>query len=97
MSDKKTAIVTGRLTGIGAGSSKRPETRLQALVANSRTLPKQMHSGTANVALVDGTRRPAHGRKDCGYCRPASVGSMCLVNNAGILFPKPFTEYTTEI
>jgi len=48
----------------------------------------------ANVALVDGDIGDrAHGRKDCGNCRIAIwPNSTCLVNNAGVFIPKPFTD-----
>jgi len=58
------------------------------VVANSRNVPKQMHSRSRKVA----TRRRRHGtraRPRFGYCRPPRRRIRCAGNNAGFLNPQP--------
>lgn len=94
----KTAIVTGASQGIGAGLVKAFVARGYNVVANSRTITKSTEVEAADsVALVDG---------DIGL--PATAGRILqaaldrfksidvLVNDAGIIFNKPFTDYTAE-
>jgi NAD(P)-dependent dehydrogenase (short-subunit alcohol dehydrogenase family) len=94
----KTAIVTGASQGIGAGIVKAFVERGFDVVASSRTMSRSAEVAASDrVALVDG---------DIGD--PATAGAIvetalsrfdsidALVNNAGIFFTKPFTEYTRE-
>jgi NAD(P)-dependent dehydrogenase (short-subunit alcohol dehydrogenase family) len=97
-SKHKTVIVTGASQGIGAGVVHSFLDRGYNVVANSRNIQK---SGTFarsdHLALVDG---------HIGECAVASrvvetavqkFGAIdALVNNAGIFFTKPFTDYTVE-
>jgi NAD(P)-dependent dehydrogenase (short-subunit alcohol dehydrogenase family) len=95
---KKTAIVTGASQGIGAGLVEEFLKRGYNVVANSRNIIKtNPFAASANLALVGG---------DIGYPKTAAnivdtaisrFGRIdVLINNAGILIAKPFTEYTTE-
>jgi len=99
MSDsRKTAIVTGASQGIGAGIVKAFVEHDYNVVANSRKVTKSTEVEAGDfVALVDG---------DIGL--PATADMIVqtalyrfksidvLVNNAGIIFNKPFTDYTAE-
>src|SRR5580700_7391038 len=92
----KTAIVTGASQGIGAGLVKAFVERGYNVVANSRKVSESTEVKAGDfVALVDG---------DIGL--PATAGRIVqtalqrfrsidvLVNNAGIIFNKAFTDYT---
>ncbi len=99
MSDpRKTAIVTGASQGIGAGIVKAFLERGYNIVANSRKITQSTEvTGGEFVALVDG---------DIGL--PGTAATIVqtalrrfrsidvLVNDAGIIFNKPFTDYTGD-
>jgi NAD(P)-dependent dehydrogenase (short-subunit alcohol dehydrogenase family) len=97
-SDRKSAIVTGASQGIGAGVVKRLVERGFNVVANSRTMTQSAEiTASDNVALVDGhIGEPVTAAKvvETALSRFNSIDA--LVNNAGIFFTKPFTEYTAE-
>ena len=99
MSDqRKTAIVTGASQGIGAGIVKAFAERGFNVVANSRnvTLSAEV-AASDHVALVDGhigERATAARIIETALSRFRSID--VLVNNAGIFFTKPFTDYTGE-
>jgi NAD(P)-dependent dehydrogenase (short-subunit alcohol dehydrogenase family) len=95
---RKTVVVTGASQGIGADIAHLFIERNYNVVANSRRishtskLPRSDH-----LALVDGDigdSATAHQIVATAVDRFGSVDA--LVNNAGIFFPKPFTEYTPE-
>ena len=99
MSDpRKTAIVTGASQGIGAGIVKGFGERGFNVVANSRKVTQSTEVAASNhVALVDGDLgKPATATKivETALSRFKSIDA--LVNNAGIFFTKPFTDYTAE-
>jgi NAD(P)-dependent dehydrogenase (short-subunit alcohol dehydrogenase family) len=99
MSDaRKTAVVTGASQGIGAGIVKRFVERGFNVVANSRKVSQSTEIAASDqVALVDGhIGAPATAAKivDTALSRFKSID--VLVNNAGIFFTKPFTDYTAE-
>jgi NAD(P)-dependent dehydrogenase (short-subunit alcohol dehydrogenase family) len=99
MSDpRKTAIVTGASQGIGAGIVKGFVERGFNVVANSRKVTQSTEIAASNhVALVDGhIGEPATAAKivEAALSRFESIDA--LVNNAGIFFTKPFTDYTAE-
>jgi len=99
MSDlRKTAIVTGASHGIGAGLVRTFVERGYNVVANSRKVSESTEVEAGDfVALVDG---------DIGL--PATAGRIVqtalsrfksidvLVNDAGIIFNKAFTDYTGD-
>src|SRR2546427_4926890 len=95
---RKTAIVTGASQGIGAGIVKGFVERGFNVVANSRKVTQSTEvAATNHVALVDGhIGEPATAAKivETAVSRFKSIDA--LVNNAGIFFTKPFTDYTTE-
>ncbi len=95
---RKTAIVTGASQGIGAGIVKRFVERGFHVVANSRKVTQSTEvAASKQVALVDGDiGEPATAAKivEAALSRFESIDA--LVNNAGIFFTKPFTDYTAE-
>ncbi len=99
MSDqRKTAIVTGASQGIGAGIVKAFVERGFNVVANSRKVTQSTEvAASDHVALVDGhigERATAARIVETALSRFNSID--VLVNNAGIFFTKPFTDYTAE-
>src|SRR5262252_9211554 len=97
-SSPKTAIVTGASQGIGAGIVKAFVERGFNVVANSRTVTQSAEIAASDrVALVDGdvgTPTTAAEILETAVARFKVVD--VLVNNAGIFFTKPFTDYTIE-
>src|SRR5438132_13294329 len=95
---RKTAIVTGASQGIGAGIVKAFVDRGFNVVANSRKVTQSTEVAASDqVALVDGhTGEPATAARvvEAALSRFHSIDA--LVNNAGIFFTKPFTDYTAE-
>src|SRR5712691_8654520 len=95
---RKTAIVTGASQGIGAGIVKRFIERGFNVVANSRKMTQSTEvAASDHVALVDGhIGEPATAARvvETALSRFKSIDA--LVNNAGIFFTKPFTDYTAE-
>jgi NAD(P)-dependent dehydrogenase (short-subunit alcohol dehydrogenase family) len=94
----KTAVVTGASQGIGAGIVKGLVERGFNVVANSRKMTQSIEvAASDHVALVDGhIGEPATAAKivETALSRFKSIDT--LVNNAGIFFTKPFTDYTPE-
>ena len=95
---QKTAIVTGASQGIGAGIAKGFLERGFNVVANAQQMTQSTEVVASNhVALVDGhIGKPATAAKivETALARFKSID--VLVNNAGIFFTKPFTDYTAE-
>jgi NAD(P)-dependent dehydrogenase (short-subunit alcohol dehydrogenase family) len=94
----KTAIITGASRGIGAGLVEAFLKRGYNVVANSRkiTIAKPF-AAAANIALVDGDiGNPDTAARivDTAISRFGRID--VVINNAGILIPKPFTDYTTD-
>jgi NAD(P)-dependent dehydrogenase (short-subunit alcohol dehydrogenase family) len=94
----KTAIVTGASQGIGAGIVKGFIERGFNVVANSRKVTQSTEVAASNqVALVDGDiGEPATASKIVETALSRFKSIDVLVNNAGIFFTKPFTDYTAE-
>src|SRR5262249_10258297 len=97
-SQRKTAIVTGASQGIGAAIVKAFVERGFNVVASSRRVTQSTEvAASDHVALVDGhIGEPATAAKivETALSRFGSID--VLVNNPGIFFTKPFTEYTAE-
>jgi NAD(P)-dependent dehydrogenase (short-subunit alcohol dehydrogenase family) len=95
---QKTAIVTGASQGIGAGIVKRFVERGFNVVANSRNVTQSTEvAASRQVALVDGhIGEPATAAKIVETALSRFNSIDVLVNNAGIFFLKPFTDYTAE-
>ncbi len=94
----KTAIVTGASQGIGAGVVRAFVERGYNVVANSRKVTQSTEVAASDrVALVNGDiGEPATAGRivETALSRFQSIDA--LVNNAGIFFIKPFTDYTAE-
>jgi NAD(P)-dependent dehydrogenase (short-subunit alcohol dehydrogenase family) len=92
----KTAIVTGASQGIGAGIVKGFVERGFNVVANSRKMTQSTEVGASeHVALVDGDiGDPASAARVIETALSRFKSIDVLVNNAGIFFTKPFTDYT---
>ena len=97
-STRKTAIVTGASQGIGAGIVKAFVERGFHVVANSRKVTQSTEVAASNdVALVDGDiGEPATAARIVVTALSRFQSIDALVNNAGIFFTKPFTDYTAE-
>jgi NAD(P)-dependent dehydrogenase (short-subunit alcohol dehydrogenase family) len=95
---RKTAIVTGASQGIGAGIVKGFIERGFNVVANSRKVTQSTEvAASEHVALVDGhIGEPATAAKIVESALSRFKSIDVLVNNAGIFFTKPFTDYTAE-
>src|SRR5262245_60939084 len=94
----KTAIVTGASQGIGAGIVKGFVERGFNVVANSRKVSQSTEVvASSRVALGDGhIGEPATAAKVVETAQARFKSIDVLVNNAGIFFTKPFTDYTAE-
>jgi NAD(P)-dependent dehydrogenase (short-subunit alcohol dehydrogenase family) len=96
MSGKKTAIVTGASGGIGAGLVEEFLKLGYSVVATSLNASRSF-TASPSLVVVDG---------DIGKQETAAIAADAaiqhfgtidvLVNNAGIFYVKPFTEFTTE-
>jgi NAD(P)-dependent dehydrogenase (short-subunit alcohol dehydrogenase family) len=95
---QKTIIVTGASQGIGAGVVKSFLDRGYKVVANSRNISKsEAFKASEKLALVDGHIGESAVAAKIIETAITKFGSIDgLVNNAGIFFAKPFTEYTAE-
>src|SRR5215813_11950965 len=95
---RKTAIVTGASQGIGAGVVKAFVERGFNVVANSRKMTQSTEVAASNhVALVDGhIGEPATAARTIETALTRFRYIDVLVNNAGIFFTKPFTDYTAD-
>ncbi|HTZ72007.1 MAG TPA: SDR family oxidoreductase [Acetobacteraceae bacterium] len=96
MSKTKTVVITGASQGIGAGLVEAFLARGYAVVGTARNATKSGHE-SERLALVDGDiGDPATAAKvaETAVSRFGSIDA--LVNNAGIFFTKPFTDYTVE-
>jgi NAD(P)-dependent dehydrogenase (short-subunit alcohol dehydrogenase family) len=94
----KTAIVTGGSQGIGAGLVKAFLERGYHVVANSRNISGSgAFEASDRLALVDGSIAEAAIAAKIAQIALGKFGSIdALVNNAGIYFSKPFTDYTLD-
>jgi NAD(P)-dependent dehydrogenase (short-subunit alcohol dehydrogenase family) len=94
----KTVIVTGSSQGIGAGIAKAFLDRGYNVVATARNVTKSKElPSSPKLALVDGDIGDAATASRVAEAAVGRFGSIdALVNNAGIFFTKPFTDYTAE-
>jgi NAD(P)-dependent dehydrogenase (short-subunit alcohol dehydrogenase family) len=94
----KTVIVTGGSQGIGAGTVKAFLNRDCNVVAISRSVTKSKElPSSPKLVLVDGDIGDATTAARAATTAVDTFGSIdVLVNNAGIFFTKPFTDYAAE-
>jgi NAD(P)-dependent dehydrogenase (short-subunit alcohol dehydrogenase family) len=97
-STRKTVIVTGASQGIGAGIVKAFVERGFNVVANSLKLTQSTEvAASERVALVEGDiGDPATAARIVERALSRFQSIDVLINNAGIFFTKPFTDYTAE-
>jgi NAD(P)-dependent dehydrogenase (short-subunit alcohol dehydrogenase family) len=96
MSDKKTAIVTGAQQGIGAGLVEEFLKQGYNVVATSRHVSQSL-TASPSLVLVDGDIGKQETAARAVEAAIKHFGTIdVLVNNAGIFYVKPFTEFTTE-
>jgi NAD(P)-dependent dehydrogenase (short-subunit alcohol dehydrogenase family) len=93
---QKTIIVTGSSQGIGAAVANLFLERGYNVVGNSRKITQQNElQRSEQLALVDGDIGVGSTAEMIVATALKRFGSVdALVNNAGIFFTKPFTEYT---
>ena len=98
MASRTTVVVTGASQGIGAGVARAFLQRNYNVVANSRTISRSGNFRESdNLALVDGNIGESSVAARIAETATARFGSLdAVVNNAGIFFAKPFTEFTPE-
>ena len=94
----KTIIVTGASQGIGAAVANLFLDRDYNVVGNSRRITRKNElQSSKHLALVDGDIGLASTAEMIVGTAVKRFGAVdALVNNAGIFFPKPFLDYTTE-
>ncbi len=93
----KTMIVTGASKGIGAGITMAFMGRGYNVVANALDFTNSALAPAERLALVDGNIGNASTAAKIAETAIARFGSIDgVVNNAGIYFTKPFTEYTAH-
>ena len=94
----ETVIVTGASQGIGASVVKSFLERGYCVVANSRNITKSGAFEPSNkLALVDGNIGQSATAQRLVDVATSKFGTIdALVNNTGIFFVKPFTDYTAE-
>jgi NAD(P)-dependent dehydrogenase (short-subunit alcohol dehydrogenase family) len=96
MSDKKTAIVTGASGGIGGGLVEGFLKQGYNVVATSLSASQSL-TASPNLVLVDGDIGKQGTAAKTVEAALTNFGSIdVLVNNAGVFYVKPFTEFTTE-
>ena|SRR5271166_3103703 len=96
MSEKKAAIVTGAQQGIGAGLVEGFLKRDYHVVATSRHVSQAL-TASPRLVLIDsdiGKQETAARAVEAAIKHFGRID--VLVNNAGIFYVKPFTDFTTE-
>jgi NAD(P)-dependent dehydrogenase (short-subunit alcohol dehydrogenase family) len=97
MAGGKTVIVTGASQGIGAAIVQAFLDRSYNVGATSRNISKAGFAAAPNLALVDGDISHTTTAQKVTQTAIDSFGSIDhVINNAGIFFAKPFTDYTVD-
>jgi NAD(P)-dependent dehydrogenase (short-subunit alcohol dehydrogenase family) len=96
MPGKKTAIVTGAQQGIGAGLVEGFQREGYNVVATSLNTSQSL-TASPSLVLVDGDIGKQETAAKALEAAIKHFGRIdVLVNNAGIFYTKPFTDFTTE-
>jgi len=96
MSDKKTVIITGASRGIGAGLVEAFLKEGYNVVATSLNVSHSLTS-SPRLIFVDGDIGKQETAAKTVEAAIKHFGRIdVLVNNAGIFYTKPFTDFTTE-
>ncbi|HEY6331131.1 MAG TPA: SDR family oxidoreductase [Blastocatellia bacterium] len=97
MSDKKTAIVTGGSRGIGAGIVEALLNEGYNVVATALSFSRSKLTESDHLVFVDGDIGKQETASKTVEVAGARFGPPdVLVNNAGIYYPKPFLDFTTD-
>jgi len=97
MASGKTVIVTGASHGIGAAIVQAFLSRGYNVVATARNMSKAGFAPSHNLALADGDITLPETAAEVTKTAIEKFGSIDhLVNDAGVYFSKPFTEYTAD-
>ena len=98
MNESRTVIVTGASQGIGAALVKTFLARGYSVVANSRNMTRSgAFVPSDKLALVDGDIGEIATAAKIAETATSKFRSIdALINNAGIFFSKPFTDYTAD-
>jgi NAD(P)-dependent dehydrogenase (short-subunit alcohol dehydrogenase family) len=91
---RKVAVITGASQGIGASLVQAYRDRDYAVVATSRSIEDSDDAGVLAVRGDIADPATAEHVIEAGVERFGRIDT--LVNNAGIFFVKPFTDYTQE-
>ena len=93
----KTMIVTGAAKGIGAGVTNALIERGYNVVANSLNITTSTFAATERLAVVRGDIGDPSTAHEIVSTATKTFGSIDgVINNAGVYFAKPFTEYTVQ-
>jgi NAD(P)-dependent dehydrogenase (short-subunit alcohol dehydrogenase family) len=93
---QKTAIITGASGGIGAGLVEGFLKKGYNVVATSLNVTQSL-TASPNLVLVDGDIGKQETAANAVEAAIKHFGTIdALVNNAGVLCTKPFTDFTTE-
>ena len=97
MGNGKTVIVTGGSQGIGAAIVQAFLERRYNVVATSRSISRAGYTASPKLALVDGDISRPETAEMVSKAAIDKFGAIDhVVNDAGIYYSKPFTEYTAE-
>lgn len=101
MSDKKTIIITGASGGIGAGLVAAFLKNGYNVIATSRGASQSLTDiakpASPSLVLVDGDIGKPETAAKAVEAAIKHFGTIdVLVNNAGVFYTKPFTDFTTE-
>jgi NAD(P)-dependent dehydrogenase (short-subunit alcohol dehydrogenase family) len=97
VANKGTVIVTGGSQGIGAAVVQAFLDRGYSVAATSRKITQAGLSPSPNLALVDGDISQAATAQKVVETAVQKFGTIdAVVNNAGVFFAKPFTDYSTD-
>ena len=94
---QRTAIVTGASRGIGAGVTRALLDLGYNVVANARDFADSGLTPNGKLALVEGSIGQVATAQSIAAAAIGKFHSIdAVVNNAGIFFTKPFTDYTQD-
>jgi NAD(P)-dependent dehydrogenase (short-subunit alcohol dehydrogenase family) len=94
---RRTMIVTGAAKGIGAGVTNAFIERGYNVVANSLNITVSTFAATDRLAVIQGDIGDLSTAREIASTAIKTFGSIDgVVNNAGIFFTRPFTEYTAQ-
>jgi NAD(P)-dependent dehydrogenase (short-subunit alcohol dehydrogenase family) len=94
---RRTVIVTGAAKGVGVGVTNAFIDRDYNVVANSLNITTSTFARTDRLAVVRGDIGDPSTAREIASTAIETFGSIDgVVNNAGVFFTKPFTDYTEQ-